>query len=34
MPGRRQWLWFVSLWLAGAATVAVLGYGIRWWLGG
>lgn len=25
-------LWFVALWVAGVATVAAVGYGIRIWL--
>ncbi len=26
-------LWFVGLWAAGVATVTVVGYGIKIWLG-
>ena len=29
----RKLLWFVGLWVAGVATLAVIGYGIRYWLG-
>ena len=25
--------WFVGLWVAGVGTLAVIGYGIRYWLG-
>jgi len=25
----RRWVWFVGLWIAGVATVAVLAYGLR-----
>lgn len=25
--------WFAGLWIAGVATLAVIGYGIRYWLG-
>ena len=28
----RRILWFIGLWLAGAATVATVGYVIRSWL--
>jgi hypothetical protein len=28
-PGVRRWLWFVGLWAAGVATVAVVAYGLR-----
>ena len=29
----RKLLWFAGLWLAGVGTLAVIGYGIRYWLG-
>lgn len=25
--------WFAGLWVAGVGTLAVIGYGIRYWLG-
>ncbi len=25
--------WFAGLWIAGVATLAIIGYGIRYWLG-
>jgi len=25
----RRWVWFVGLWIAGVATVAVVAYGLR-----
>lgn len=28
-PGLRRWAWFVGLWAAGVATVAIVGYAIR-----
>ncbi|HWL70479.1 MAG TPA: hypothetical protein VNS22_19155 [Geminicoccus sp.] len=28
----RRLLWFVGLWLAGVATVSVLGFVLRLWL--
>jgi hypothetical protein len=28
----RQLLWFVALWASGVAAVAIVAYGIRWWL--
>lgn len=31
-PLWKRLLWFVGLWTAGVATVAVVGYGIRFWL--
>ena len=27
---QRQWAWFVGLWFAGLAFVALLAYGMRW----
>ena len=32
-PGWQKALWFVGLWLAGVLTLAVIGYGIRLFLG-
>ena len=29
----QKFAWFVGLWLAGVGTLAVIGYGIRYWLG-
>lgn len=29
MPGLRQWLWFVGLWLAGVAAITAVGLLIR-----
>jgi len=31
-PVWQRLLWFVGLWAAGVATVAAVGYAIRWWL--
>lgn len=25
----RRWVWFVGLWIAGVATVALVAYGLR-----
>jgi hypothetical protein len=27
-----QLLWFAGLWVSGVAAVAIVAYGIRWWL--
>ena len=39
MPGQQKprllaqrLLWFVSLWLGGVGTVAIVAYGLRLWL--
>ncbi len=36
MAARSKWLartlWFIALWAAGVATVAVIGFVIRTWL--
>ncbi|WP_282606302.1 DUF2474 domain-containing protein [Pelagibius sp. Alg239-R121] len=29
----RKLLWFVGLWVAGVATLGIIGYSIRYWLG-
>ena len=31
--GFQRLAWFAGLWAAGVATLAVVGYGIRYWLG-
>jgi hypothetical protein len=31
-PFWRRVLWFFWLWFAGVATVATVGFVIRWWL--
>jgi len=31
-PLLQRLLWFAGLWVAGVATVAAVGYGIRLWL--
>jgi hypothetical protein len=39
MPGSqnesalKKLVWFVGLWVAGVLTLAIVGYGIRYWLG-
>lgn len=30
---KKQWLWFVSLWCGGLATVSAMGYVIKWMMG-
>jgi hypothetical protein len=32
MPERRQWLWFVGLWVAGVGVTALAGFVIKLWL--
>ncbi|MBS3649732.1 DUF2474 domain-containing protein [Pseudaminobacter sp. 19-2017] len=32
LPLWRRLLWFAALWAAGVATVAAVGFAIRWWL--
>jgi hypothetical protein len=32
MPSRRQWLWFVALWVGGVGVTALVGYAIKFWL--
>ena len=32
-PLWRRLLWFVALWAAGVGTVAIVGYGLRLWIG-
>lgn len=32
-PTWKKLLWFVALWLAGVLTLAIIGYGIRLFLG-
>jgi len=29
MPSRKQWLWFIGLWLASVATISVVGFAIK-----
>jgi len=31
-PLWQRLLWFIGLWIAGVATVALISYGIRLWL--
>lgn len=31
--GGKRFLWFIALWLAGVATVSIIGLVIKIWLG-
>ena len=33
MAGKKSWLWFVGLYLAGVAVLTVVGMALRWLLG-
>ena len=30
---KKQWLWFVGLWLGGFLTLGIIAYAIKWMMG-